>query len=441
MELYENLVVKQEKGYVLLNLYNFKIEYLTADEFRKLEAYVHKGDLSGKQIFECFKKKGQFLTDKQIAAIDLYARIKSKQLGKPALCEVQISLSFECNLSCYYCYQRGRHGNERMGIDDIDKIYEFCELYENKMETQNKIQWITITGGEPLLEQNIILINRIAEKFRDAHIRIFTNGINLQKYWHKLPLDRIAEIQISLDGDDKIISKISGKRELCFSEKILKSIHLAVSSGCNVRVGCVLTEVSVERVKIIYDLLEREDLLKYNNLHIAFTLVTDYKNELGIARQYDLKKLAKEINGMRGVFQQYKNSEITIFSDLMPIKSLLKDYFDINRFHVGRRCGRLHGMGITAIPGGGIYWCNERIGENGKIGDYSKGIFYKERYDEISQRNVYKINECQKCKFRFVCGAGCPIKIGENVVDWKERYCGVFGNSYIMDNLQDFILF
>ena len=81
MELYENLVVKQEKGYVLLNLYNFKIEYLTADEFRKLEAYVHKGDLSGKQIFECFKKKGQFLTDKQIAAIDLYARIKSKQLG------------------------------------------------------------------------------------------------------------------------------------------------------------------------------------------------------------------------------------------------------------------------------------------------------------------------------------------------------------------------
>lgn len=218
---------------------------------------------------------------------------------------------------------------------------------------------------------------------------------------------------------------------------------MVAASGRKVKIATVLTEASSERVKKVFFLLEKAGLLKYKNLDICFSLITDYKNELGIASQYELLELVNEARKIREVvklYRLYKNVEVNFFSDLIRLKSILKDRYDADRMYVGRSCGRLHGIGITVIPTGEIYWCNERIGELGQIGDYNKGIFFKENYEKICKRSIYTIEECQKCKFRFICGAGCPIKIGENVKEWDKKFCGVFRNNYIMDNVCDFII-
>ena len=79
-----------------------------------------------------------------------------------------------CNLRCSYCDTKYSFENPKYTDESIDEIVKYCE--------NSKINNITLTGGEPLLQDGIdILMNELAK--RDFNIEVETNGaVNIEKY-------------------------------------------------------------------------------------------------------------------------------------------------------------------------------------------------------------------------------------------------------------------
>jgi len=143
--------------------------------------------------------------------------VKSKYL--------RLSVTNQCNLSCYYCHNEGQNRNKAYLLtpEDISfLVQQSIDLGFNK---------IKLTGGEPLLRNDIIsIISNISENFSDDFSMI-TNGVLLSKYVHELKQAGLKRLNVSLQTInrnvfEKNISKNSENIDL-----IIKGIDKAIETG------------------------------------------------------------------------------------------------------------------------------------------------------------------------------------------------------------------
>ncbi len=167
----------------------------------------------------------------------------------------RISLTSICNLKCAYCSQY-----------DGEKKYIPVQFYRNLIDVLSElgIEKIRFTGGEPLLNPNIVELVKYAnakDKIKD--IAITTNGVLFDKYLDELIESGLTRINLSLDTTSKdIYENLTGQDKL---EIVLENIMKARSKGLKVKINTVLikgvTDVEVSK------LLEFGD---ENNIQIRF---------------------------------------------------------------------------------------------------------------------------------------------------------------------------
>ncbi|HIH61420.1 MAG TPA: GTP 3',8-cyclase MoaA [Methanobacteriales archaeon] len=135
---------------------------------------------------------------------------------------LRISITTKCNLNCFYCHRDGIIPSSReMTADEIEKI---CEV-----ASQLGITKIRLSGGEPLLRDDIITIIEKINAIGFKDIAITTNGILLEKYSNKLKKAGLNRINVSLDTLNPTTYKfITGKNQL---EKVKRGIKSAVMAG------------------------------------------------------------------------------------------------------------------------------------------------------------------------------------------------------------------
>lgn len=146
----------------------------------------------------------------------------------------RISVTDRCNLRCKYCIPSdcNYEHHDIMSNDDILKI---CKSLAN-----NNIKKIKITGGEPLVRNDIVkLINDIKNIKNIEQVTITTNGVLLSKYIDDLLRVNIDGINISIDALDRELFKdITGFDKI---DEILNSIDIACKKGFkNIKINCVL---------------------------------------------------------------------------------------------------------------------------------------------------------------------------------------------------------
>lgn len=74
-----------------------------------------------------------------------------------------------CNLNCSYCDTRYANGNDvEFQYMTSSEIYDYIK--------QTKVNNVTLTGGEPLLQPNIIELLKLLSKDKELSIEIETNG-------------------------------------------------------------------------------------------------------------------------------------------------------------------------------------------------------------------------------------------------------------------------
>ncbi|MBM3710562.1 MAG: radical SAM protein, partial [Actinobacteria bacterium] len=156
---------------------------------------------------------------------------------------LRLSVTDRCNLRCIYC----------MPADGI-KLYKQNEVlsYEEvlkavKILAELGIKKVRLTGGEPLLRENILrLIGSLGKIKGIEDISLTTNGILLLKYAEKLRDLGIKRVNISLDTlDPDKYRKITRGGDL---KAVLNSIDRALMAGIsNIKINVVISDYLDEK--------------------------------------------------------------------------------------------------------------------------------------------------------------------------------------------------
>lgn len=399
--------------YFMVNLINAAADIIddntykniTNNNFKQLQPEVIDKLIERRYLFDDEDHYKKFI-------LEFDNEIENKEMsGVPGFLLVPTYL---CNLKCIYCYEQTYkiddiHNADSIGMVDkqMEQINSVVRKYKKDyMLDNNKDVKITIMGGEPLLKVNKNIIKHVFEIINKEGygINIVTNGVDLDSYIDELIEYGVEHIQVTLDGTKEIhdTRRIFHDGKGSF-DKILLNIEKALEKNIK-----IYLRVNVDRTNI-NDLPKLAEILykkfgENDNLNPYIYLLQDggcagsqnvMDEKVGIERVFELEENNPQ---MKILFKKFHASEF------------IKAIFENEAYQpILRHCGASKNQHIFDCKGN-MYRCWHGIGND----DYRIGVFepsYKinEKLEQDwKNRSVKKIEECKKCKYRYICGTGCP---------------------------------
>jgi cyclic pyranopterin phosphate synthase len=143
---------------------------------------------------------------------------------------LRLSLTDRCNLKCMYCVTEDEQKGclTKLGHDELLSYEELLRVV--RVAVAMGISKLRLTGGEPLVRNNVMhFIDQLAEIENLHDIRITTNGVLLEKYAEGLIAAGVNKINISLDTlKPERFARITGVD--CF-DKVWQGIEKARAVG------------------------------------------------------------------------------------------------------------------------------------------------------------------------------------------------------------------
>jgi len=158
----------------------------------------------------------------------------------------RVSVTSRCNLRCVYC--RPEKGSDR----DYDQLSSAQILRAASALAALGISRIRITGGEPLLREDIVDILRALNRLRGLEkISLTTNGLILPKLLNELAPDELGGLNISLNSHDPAAYQAITRAGRL--EDALAGLRAALDRGFqNIKLNCVamatLNDAGLEEV-------------------------------------------------------------------------------------------------------------------------------------------------------------------------------------------------
>lgn len=145
---------------------------------------------------------------------------------------LRLSVTKRCNLNCSYCGSKnGRKEDEMSAEEIIALVTAFSE---------KGIKKVRLTGGEPLVREDIIEIARGIKSIPGIEsLFITTNGILLGEYAVSLKEAGVDGVNISLDAlNSRLYKEITGVDRL---KNVLDSLNICLEAGfSSVKINSVL---------------------------------------------------------------------------------------------------------------------------------------------------------------------------------------------------------
>lgn len=171
---------------------------------------------------------------------------EEKNLLRPQ--NVTIELTTLCNLKCKHCsYSFGGNNYKEMCISTVIGLAKWC--------SENGVQRIILTGGEPFCRTDIFEILEGIRSFYSGSLEIMTNGTLIDKSDIPFIIENVNRLHISLDGYDEVsVSSIRGQYVF---EKIITLINNLHSNNFkDISLSCVDTG-DQEKITHFYELTKR----------------------------------------------------------------------------------------------------------------------------------------------------------------------------------------
>lgn len=263
---------------------------------------------------------------------------------------------------------------------------------------------LQITGGEPTLEQDLVL--QIIEKARaispKSAISLQTNGTLLsRRFLHQLRTHQV-KIGISLDGVPDVQEETRGR-----SAQTFHGMKLLREEAIPFNVTTVISNLNVNKLKelpfvlgafpnargIGFDMLVRKGAA-LNNSRIGLPSAHELEQAL-----YDVLKRLQFVNSVRSI----------------PIR--LREYDMLaramNKNAAQPFCEACSGESLAVSPSGALYPCTQTFGDS----DFSLGTL-----DSPDSSRLYKLgrermseNQCPTdCPLEGCCPGDCPSRLYYN---------------------------
>jgi len=147
-----------------------------------------------------------------------------------------------CNFSCVYCVSDDvanglKNNSKKSGNHKQLGLDEFARLIQAVHQLIH-LKSIRLTGGEPLLYQNLIpLVNRI-QQMGISDIRLTTNAYYLKEMANRLFDAGLKSVNISVDAiDSNVFNTIARHAN---TTRVFQGIEAAVNAGLNVKLNAVI---------------------------------------------------------------------------------------------------------------------------------------------------------------------------------------------------------
>ncbi len=298
-----------------------------------------------------------------------------------------IYLTNKCNLRCPHCFlSAGEAKQNEMSTDEIFSLIGNLAA--------NGFKEVTFSGGEIALHPRLTDIVDCAYR-HGMDVSLLTNGILWDRRMVEQVADKIASVQISIDGfSEEENSRMRGAGNF---EKALETVDLFMEKGVRTQVAMTpypddtLKGKIAEFAKFAKSLKARYG--NSNRLKIVFTSGFMDGREISLSRQ----QRDAYSDTMNHVIQEYLEEDA-------------KDYpFILD--HQQRKIMTNCSYGCPNISSDGdVYICsrsglkpvaNIRTHTMNEIMDISR------RASALSEIN--NLEPCNRCHLKYICGGGCRI--------------------------------
>jgi uncharacterized protein len=397
--------IKNSSNYFIVNLLTGNADILDPEHALKLEQLANNQDLDDKQFVQELTQKG-YLMDKESEG-KLYRAKYLDFIDSRDNDEIQLFFvpNYACNFACTYCYQD--EYSPKASTLSKQVVAAFFKYLKQEFAGQKK--YITIFGGEPLLEspKQKEIIGYLLENANQAGLDVcfVTNGYTLSNYIDILKLGSIREIQVTLDGTAtfhdarRFLKDGSGT-----FDRIIEGIDACLQNRLTVNLRMVIDKQNINNLP---------DLAQFA-IDKGWTQSPYFKTQIG--RNYELHhcqsapdKLFSRISLYEKLFQ--------LTQQYPHILEFYKPAFSISKFLAEQ--GELPEPLFDSCPAcktewafdftGKIYPCTATVGK----ADESLGTFYPEIsknkpvIKEWEFRDVTAIEQCRDCSVQLACGGGC----------------------------------
>lgn len=317
-----------------------------------------------------------------------------------------IKLTTNCNLRCRYCYM-----GERSHYSQMDKDL-FLQVLDQIKSLTPKFT-IYLHGGEPCLRLDLIESLRVwleKNKLCDSvKIMLQTNGTILNKKIINLIKEMKINIGISIDG---IHPKTNNLR--VFSNNtttvnlVLNNIDKLLSENIKVGVFSVLTSFNAPYMLEVIQYFSKKGIRSF----VINPLVlwgNAEKSKAIMATQAQMYNLYKKL------IDWVSKYNISNYDNPVTERNL-HWWAQGMRGNNGYMCNCSPcGAGIQTVaisPVGDVYICDQYYDDKRfLIGNLTKSTLHSiidgAQPTIHSLRNIFNINTCKKCEWRYVCCGGC----------------------------------
>lgn len=397
--------IRDSENYFIVNLLSGNADILNSSDAGKIVA-IQKGEpVNDVALLSELAEKG-YLIDESEEEKE-YRRKYLDFLDSREKEEIQIFFvtNYSCNFACSYCYQ-DQYNNPAIKLNKevIDAFFSYV-----KKEFASRKKYITIFGGEPLLNNSsqreliAYIIDRSVET--DLSLCFVTNGYYLEEYLPIIRKGKIREIQVTLDGtgpthDARRFLKGGGGT----FNKIVKGIDACLEENIDVNLRMVIDRDNIGSLP---------ELARFS-IDRGWTRSSHFKTQIG--RNYELHHCQSSPGRLFDRISLYE--KIFEFTKVHPyITEFYKPAYSVSKFLSEN--GELPDPLFDSCPAcktewafdytGNIYSCTATVGKSDEtLGTFYPSVTKKEvAVGKWESRDVTSIPECKNCSVRLACGGGC----------------------------------
>ncbi|WP_394971975.1 GTP 3',8-cyclase MoaA [uncultured Croceitalea sp.] len=173
---------------------------------------------------------------------------------------LRLAVTDRCNLRCNYCMP-----SEGINFVKNDKLLSINELKElSSILVGQGIDKIRITGGEPFVRKELMVLLRHLSKLKDLKdISVTTNATLIGPYIDELKELGIKNINVSLDAIDRTTFERITRRDQY--DTVYENLVKLISEGFNVRINFIVLEGQNEQ-----DIISILDIMKHYPVAVRF---------------------------------------------------------------------------------------------------------------------------------------------------------------------------
>ena len=210
---------------------------------------------------------------------------------------LRVSVTERCNFRCQYCMP-----DKPFSWVPRENLLSFEELFLfMKVAIDEGVNKIRITGGEPLLRENLDgFIRMISEYKSDIDLALTTNGYLLNSVAQKLKDAGLKRLNISIDSlKPEIAHRIAQKDVL---KDVLSGVEKALEVGLKVKINMVpLKGINDNEIVDILDYAKERDIEVRFIEYMENSLAKDHLEGLlgreildKVKEKYIIKKIGRE---------------------------------------------------------------------------------------------------------------------------------------------------